>query len=223
MSEPKDETPPMFTITKRFQLAVELINEITGDALRTLLRVLTGKLAAASTATFSDAETEKLEELLEVTATQLATVLGATSYVFEQAAYHGADSAKLSTDLTGAGMSPDAAAAFAAAWQDDACAAFLERLRKHTLGAPATLTGVDWCLQLTMGHSSAQRQRDLNAVVSFHLADANSGSGGGGGDVGGEGQGNESLAVELDREGLEALYTKMEKIQEQLDGLNRGN
>jgi hypothetical protein len=76
---------------------------------------------------------------------------------------------------------------------------YVQHLRGASL-TPSALTGVQWRLALDVGSSAATAGRTAAAV--FHLQ-----------------TGEDGFYVQMDRAGLEALYTQLEAVQSQLDSL----
>ena len=158
---------------------------------------------------FTEEEEEQIRALFEFSQSDLDTVVDASSYIFEQAAYHGLDAASLLESLQAAGLEKLQAMAFAKVWHESGDA-FLDKLKAHTLGAPKQLDAVSWRLQMTMGQRGLSKTKDLNAVFNLELVDESASE---------EAEARESITVQFDQAQLEEFYEQLEMIQSQLDAL----
>ena len=138
---------------------------------------------------------------------ELELVVDASSYIFEQGAYHNISDTALASNLQQAGLEHPQALAFAHVWKghkDD----FFSRLGEHTLGAPHVLESIDWVLQMSTGQQNLEKMKELNAVFEFGLGSASNSVK------------EDKLTVEFDHESLQKFYNQLETIQSQLDGLS---
>lgn len=158
------------------------------------------------------------------------TVIDASLYIFELAAYHRMSGGKLASQLLAAQMQQQPAQIFGQVWAEGK-EPLLDRLRNHTLGAPQTLDHVSWRLQLTMGQKSISRQKNINTILNLRLlnpdadpADAASQS------LPQDARdrssfslsppAEENLTMELDPQQLHSLFRSLERVQQQLDSLS---
>ena len=98
-------------------------------------------------------------------------------------------------------------------WAAEA-AAFVGKLKARPLGAP-TLLDVDYHLNLMMGESSLTRLQEPTALFELTISNPNSASKDGGAKVA-----SEKLAIEFSHPELFSLFTQLERVQAQLDGLS---
>jgi hypothetical protein len=167
---------------------------------------------------------------------ELTTVLEALSYVFEQAAYHTIRPASLPPLLEEALWDAEHAAAVGRAWEEGA-AGIVAALKEHTMSGPKTLVGSQYRLHLVMAESNLSRLQDPVALFELTLAPSNhaappvapptaassdNAANGLASDVVAAGSvpGTEALALEFTHAELYDLFAKLERVQEQLDGLS---
>mmetsp|Transcript_17559 Transcript_17559/g.19756 ORF Transcript_17559/g.19756 Transcript_17559/m.19756 type:complete len:204 (+) Transcript_17559:36-647(+) len=200
----------LFHQTKRFKEATDLINKIAAKKLPLLAsRILDNLSRKENGQVFSEKEQTKVLKLFSIAPLELDTIMDASSYIFEQAAYHNLNAQKLAGHLAAAGVAQPQAQAFGVAW-DERREAFLTKLRNHTLGAPLVLNSVDWRLQLTMGQQTLTKTKDINTIINFGIGSADA-----------EAKEGEDLTVEMDHDALLNFYNSMEKIQSQLDAMSK--
>ena len=201
----------MFKVTAKFKAAIELINGLSAEKFPLLLTRIIERLSTDGESAFTSEEEARLQSMLSLSVTQLHTVLEASAFIFEQAAYQAVGASDLLGHLTEAGMSESQAAATVMVWRDNSTS-LLERLRERTLGGPKVLTDSRWRMHLHMGQSGLTKLKEPSAIFEMHLADPNS-------SADGSESANEQFQVEFSHEELYAFFLKMDRIQEQLDAL----
>ena len=201
----------MFSVTKRFRAAVELVNGLDQKRFGKVLNRVVPKLGdQKAEKIFTASEEEQLCTILDLEQEQLDMVLSLSKYVFEQAAYFGSGPDKLSRSLQDGSMSEELATIFALVWKENR-APLTKKLQQFTLGMPNVLKGVDWRFQLRMASQGTAKAKDLNAVLNLTIGKA---GGSGAGDAPAK---DTDVTLELDKDGLVDLYNKLEAIQKQID------
>ena len=94
----------LFSATSSFTEAVKLINELDISKLPLLLTRIIQKLHLKEDSIFSADEEQQLCKLLSLSEADLDVVLGASAYIFEQAAYEQAKVETLEENLVAAGV-----------------------------------------------------------------------------------------------------------------------
>mmetsp|Transcript_28497 Transcript_28497/g.33703 ORF Transcript_28497/g.33703 Transcript_28497/m.33703 type:complete len:199 (+) Transcript_28497:18-614(+) len=195
----------LIAVTSRMKEAGALINTIDASKFPFLLTRIVQKLHLRNESIFSDVEHEQLCGRFSLSDGELRTVLEALSYVFEQAAYHTIRPASLPDLLMETGMDEGHAAAVAEVWEEGATG-LVAQLKEHTMSGPSSLTSSQYRLHLVMGESNLSTLQDPAALFELGLTSAN-------GDT-------EKVAVEFNHNEMYDLFLKLERIQEQLDGLS---
>jgi hypothetical protein len=155
---------------RRFKQATDIIGRIDTARLPALLTRVIGNLGSDTVRCevahgdqsptcgaqdgdiFSEEEQEQIKNMFSLSSADLSTLVDASTYIFEQAAYHGSSEAALATGLQEAGLAVAAVSsvrsrkrshqrhvgqsqAFAGVWRDN-MAGYLDRLSARSLGAP---------------------------------------------------------------------------------------
>mmetsp|Transcript_38850 Transcript_38850/g.62253 ORF Transcript_38850/g.62253 Transcript_38850/m.62253 type:complete len:241 (-) Transcript_38850:111-833(-) len=239
----------MFSMTKRLKEAVSIMNGLDQKVFTKVLNRVAQKLGdQRAEKIFTTEEEEQLATILGLKSDQLDKVLSLSRYVFEQAAYQNSSASNLLESLTkSAGMTTELATVFSRVWHDTR-RVLIKKLQKYTLGAPQVLKDTDWRFHLNMSSHAMQKEKELKAVLRLSLGQESelSPSSTFSSTVGNNAHsknnsstnykisytergvstsedtnGDEDLCIELGREGLEELYTKLEVIQTQLDSLTK--
>lgn len=199
-----------FVATTRFKEAVAMINHLdTVKLIKVAATILARMAEKKSGSAFTEAEMEQLQEVLGISSSDVETLVAGSSYIFDQAAFNNLSPENLEPQLVSHGMEDTAAAAFKKVWGDGR-APFVSALRERTLGAPQTLDGVDWRLQLTMSSKDLSKTKTLSSVLDLKLGDASRPD-----------AAPEHLVMELNMEQLMKLYNDLEKVQSQLDKITK--
>jgi hypothetical protein len=155
---------------------------------------------------FSEAEETKLQQVFGLSAEQLTTVIEASTYVFEQAAYFSVSANKLSTQLQNFAVGEGQALAFAQAWSDHG-EAYLRKVKSRTLGAPKVLENVNWRLHMALANQTHGRAIDMTSFFDLSTQHI-------------DGTDPETVTFAMNQEQLEHLFTQIETVQAQLDALS---
>jgi len=103
-------------------------------------------------------------------------------------------------------------ATFGSVWTAES-APYLAQLRARVLGAPLKLQDCAWRLSLGVGSSAGTSVKDATAVFDFSLAaDAPSGAA--------TSATVTSVSVEFTRDELLDFFTKLDRVQQQIDSLS---
>eukprot|EP00808_Paulinella_micropora_P025906 g30397.t1 len=198
----------MFVITKRFGQAVTLINQTDEKKLPLLVSRVLQEMTVNPEAEklFTDEVEQSLQNAFAFSHEQLDTLVSASVYIFEQAAYKTVSASKLKAGLETAGMKASAAMAFAQIWNEKK-AAYVATLKSKSFGAPQKLDSVKWSLQLALGDSAITKTKHLKGVLQLGLKNEQEGS-------------EENVILEFSQSQLEDLYENLELIQKQLDTLS---
>mmetsp|Transcript_15010 Transcript_15010/g.20890 ORF Transcript_15010/g.20890 Transcript_15010/m.20890 type:complete len:237 (-) Transcript_15010:88-798(-) len=235
----------MFSMTKRLKEAVSIMNGLDQKVFTKVLNRVAQKLGdQRAEKIFTAEEEEQLATILALKSEQLEKVLSLSRYVFEQAAYQNSSASSLLDSLTkSAGMTTELATVFSRVWHDTR-RILIKKLQKFTLGAPQVLKDTDWRFHLNMASHALQKEKELKAVLRLSLGQESELSSSStfsstvhsknnsnnkyrisyaerGVSTSEDANGDEDLCIELGREGLEELYTKLEVIQTQLDSLTK--
>lgn len=194
----------IFTETKRFRQAVQLINGVAPRRFPLLVGRIASQLGEQSAAFTADEEA-KLRTVLGLNEDQLTTVLEASSYIFEQAAYFSCSFKKLGRQLLAAQMAEAQAQAFSQAWQENA-ESYLTQLKAHSLGGPKVLDQVSWRLHLTLENQQKAQLTDLTSILHFTTSNT-------------DGSDAEDLTLQFTQEQLTELFGNLQEVQSQLDAL----
>ncbi|GAB5362936.1 hypothetical protein AAMO2058_000841200 [Amorphochlora amoebiformis] len=201
----------MFSLTKRLSEAVSLTNKIEQKRFPKVLSRVINHLAHPKTdKMFTTEEEKQLSEILGLNVQDLDMVLSLSIYVFEEAAYHNCTAGKLKSSLQQAGMAESPSGSFSTIWQGSR-SALISKLQAQTLGAPKVLSDVDWRLNFNMSSQSAEKEKEIKSILTLALTTPS----------GSASSRSESMSIELDRAGLVDLYSKLEKIQNQIDALTK--
>eukprot|EP00743_Colponemidia_sp_Colp-15_P011183 GILK01012443.1.p1 GENE.GILK01012443.1~~GILK01012443.1.p1 ORF type:complete len:204 (-),score=31.55 GILK01012443.1:40-651(-) len=199
----------MFASTTRFREAVALVNAVPVEKLPLVITRIVRRLHLKEQI-FKDEEAEQLQDVLQLSAAEVDTVVHGCSYIFEQAAYRRANQKVLAENLQAAGLGDVQAQAFYRIWGTEG-ASYLEKLKEKPLGTPM-LTDVNWRLHLEMAQDDIYHQKEPVAIFNFGLDNSDSTKQ----SVQNE---NSSIAVEMDSQELYSFFLKLETIQQQLDRL----
>lgn len=195
---------PVLVPTAALTAAFALLNATPANTFPKLATRVCRKLHLAS-APFAPEEVAQLATLFETSAAGVETIIQATSYVVEQAAYHTLKPGKLEAQLAACGLAEAHAAALAQVWAAEA-ESLVAKLRERPFGAPLALADVQCRQNLIVADSTLSRQQDPSTILELKLAHP-------------AGAAAETLALELDRPALEALFGQLEAVQNGLDKL----
>jgi COMMD2-7/10, HN domain len=163
----------LFTETKRFKEAIDIINDVAVKRVPVLLgRIIDALHDDRKSTVFTTEEEEQLREMFSLTQGDLTTMVDACSYIFEQAAYHSVEPQGLQQNLVSVGVAPKHGLAFASVWSEKS-ESYLSRLSSNTLGAPLVLDSSSWRLQMTVAQEDVAKSKDVRAIFNMHLKDAN--------------------------------------------------
>jgi len=160
-----------FVETRKFKEAVALFNKLDPSKLSLLVeRVLLKSPPDSKTGRlFAEKEEAKLRDAFDLTQENLETLLNASVYVFDTAAYKNITATKLKAFLEASGVDGTQAMSFAKVWNDHK-ETFLAKLRSQTLSGTQKLDGVKWRLQLTMGQKELSKSKDLTTIINLSLS-----------------------------------------------------
>mmetsp|Transcript_37195 Transcript_37195/g.72115 ORF Transcript_37195/g.72115 Transcript_37195/m.72115 type:complete len:210 (-) Transcript_37195:64-693(-) len=208
----------MFSLTKRLKEAVSLTNKLDQKRFPKVLGRVIQKLGDhQATRIFTVDEEQQLAGILGLDQSELEMMLSLSRYVFEQAAYHNSSASNLMKSLQEAGMVDTAAEAFATVWKASR-GGMIKKLQRYTLGTPKVLTGTDWRFRLKMSTKSIEKEKELKSVLRMTLGAPSYDTDGSDG-IGA--LGGEQISLELGKDDLVDLYSKLEKIQTQIDALTK--
>lgn len=202
-------------MTSRLKDAITLMNSTPAKKFPLLLQRIIAKLHVSGSS-FTDAEQEKLAKIMSLSGTELSTVLEAVAYIFEKAVYEGAKPSKLQQSLSAVGLTDSCISAFTSVWTEHRLAA-KEAAAKNTISGPRVLSSFAWRTNMHLSKSSTAKLKDQSAIFDFTTRSADA-------KEMGKAQLNDDedqFAVELSHAELYDFFLKLEKIQEQLDGLGK--
>merc|ERR1711974_83485 len=194
----------IFTLTKRFTTSVGLINKIPTAKLGLVLERVVSNIDSGD-APFSEDENKKLCALFSLSEEEMASVLDALCFIFEQLAYHEVTSDQLTAHLSKTGITSDRVTCFVTIWTNQK-KELLSKLRVKTV-VPKTVDRVDWRLQLAMAQNDLSSISKPTSIFSFSLKDQDK-------------KETDALSIEFSHEELLSFYDKIEVIQSQLDALS---
>jgi len=199
-------TVQWFSNTANIKRAVLLLNDIDDKkALRLLIRVAQN-LHKKNEKAFTDEEEEKLCSAFNLTSRDVENILDTISFVLEQAAYHSAKLNTLRKQLAGIGFTEEKVECFAKVWEENG-SFIVEQYRKRTF-APKQLDTVNWELRLQTAQSNKTKMKMPSAIIELGLLSPDS-------------KDTEKVLYEFNHAQLFELFTKLETVQKQLDGLNK--
>jgi len=178
---------------------------MTKKALRLLIRVAQN-LHKKNEKAFTDEEEEKLCSAFNLTSRDVENILDTISFVLEQAAYHSAKLNTLRKQLAGIGFTEEKVECFAKVWEENG-SFIVEQYRKRTF-APKQLDTVNWELRLQTAQSNKTKMKMPSAIIELGLLAPDS-------------KDTEKVLYEFNHDQLFELFTKLETVQKQLDGLNK--
>jgi len=184
----------------RLQAALADINALDVGRFPLLLTRIVQKLHLKEQAAFSAAEQVRLASMLGLGPVQLEHVLAACEYVLQDALYHAATPASLTSALAAAGLHHNKAEAFGKVW-DTHAAGLREKVVAQSVH-PQQLQRLHWRLHLPMATRHAAQLKHPLAILQLQCAD------------------NQPLVtLECSRSDLVSLLEKLNTVQEQLDAL----
>ncbi|XP_046574221.1 COMM domain-containing protein 10-like [Haliotis rubra] len=195
----------MFTATASIKKAVGIINDLASSKFPLLLNRILQKLHLKDERTFSEEEEEKLQSTFELSAPDLELVLETLEFILQQAAYHTAKPAVLTSQLQQLEIDDDKVQAIVEKWTS--CAKeTVQKLRERTL-VPKQLEAVNWRLNLQMAQSNKTKLKSPNALFELKVGDEAT-------------EEKEKIRIEFSHDELYKFYSQLEVIQKQLDGLS---
>jgi len=194
-----------FTVTSSIKHAVSLLNNIEDRKVSRLLSRVAQNLHEKNEKAFTDEEEEKLQAAFQLTSEDVENILDTISFVLEQAAYHSARPNSLSKQLGAIGFTEEKVLCFVSIWEQNG-GSLIENYRKRSF-APKQLDTINWELRLQTAQSNKTKLKLPTAIIELGLQSQDP-------------EENEKLLYEMNHEQLFDLFTKMETIQKQLDGLN---
>ena len=121
---------------------------------------------------FSDAEEEKIIQLLELSsADELATLLDVICYIFEQSGYHAlkVQGNQFEKNLGSMELlTEQKLEAFKDVWSESG-QEFINKLKERSLGGPTVLADIAWKLNIQLSQSSLSKLRTPSALFEFKL------------------------------------------------------
>lgn len=195
-------TVSMFVKTASLLQAVNLINRLDDGKFSALLARILHKLHSKDERILSEEEELRLQKAFAMTAKDVALVLETLSFILEQAAFHVAKPQVLQVQLAALELSDNKVQCLVQAWGANA-KQVVERLKHHSL-AVKQLRDVSWELQVRGSQRHAARTKTPHALVDLLVSG---------------GAAHDHLLLQFSHQQLFNLYTKLEHIQAQLDGL----
>lgn len=193
----------MFASSERFRAAVQLMNGVEARRFGPLLARVLAKLHLPDEPPFAPAEEAALLQVLALPPPDLRALLDSVALVFLQAAYFQLPPDRLAAELALVGLEDAPALAFRTVWERGA-EDVVRRLQELTL-CPALLDGSGWRLHLQVAALGDPARRHPLAYLHMGLR--------------GRDAAHAVETVQLDHAQLAALYADLERVQEQLDGL----
>eukprot|EP00301_Raphidiophrys_heterophryoidea_P010110 c15152_g1_i1.p1 GENE.c15152_g1_i1~~c15152_g1_i1.p1 ORF type:complete len:200 (-),score=52.27 c15152_g1_i1:22-621(-) len=198
----------MFPATARFKEGVRVINTADQGKLPLVLGRVVGKIDRRTERIFTEDEEVQLASVLKLNSNDVKTLLQVSCFIFERAAFHNMNAAKLVSELETAGVAETQVVSFGSCWKDNRVEV-CSKLRDSVSTSRFTLGSVDWRLDLQMSQDSLCRLRLPAAILELHLVDNSIPTK----------PEVENLAVEFGHDELYDLFTQLEKIQDQLDAM----
>mmetsp|Transcript_161 Transcript_161/g.267 ORF Transcript_161/g.267 Transcript_161/m.267 type:complete len:202 (+) Transcript_161:139-744(+) len=196
----------LFALSQRFSAAVEIINKVDPKRLGLILQRIIVKLHLQRPEAFSEEESERLLEVLNLNSFELKDLVEISSFIYEQAAYVQLTLPQMKEQLEKAGLQTDQNRSFLKVWEANA-PELISGLKSRSV-VPKRLESTHWRLHLQTGQSELARVKVPTAIFHFNLHDQNSA------------QTNDSFVCEFQKEDLYKFYENLEMIQEQLDQLS---
>lgn len=205
-----------FKFAKQFTVVAKICNRVPVDKFPLLLSRVLSKLHIKGLKLFSDEEHHQLQNLFELTVTELNLVLDGCCFIFEQAAFTSTGPEPLFAILLEAGFDQEHAKVIGKIWAEEA-STFIGKLKNRTLGT-ASLVDTDYHLNLTLGINDLTRLQEPTAIFEFSVThpDKESNHLDSEKDINRE---VEKVSVEFAHGDLYELFQNLEKIQGQLDAL----
>mmetsp|Transcript_36352 Transcript_36352/g.82924 ORF Transcript_36352/g.82924 Transcript_36352/m.82924 type:complete len:213 (+) Transcript_36352:1-639(+) len=204
----------LFPLTKRFREAAAVINDLEVKRFPLVLTRIIKKLDIKGDAIFSEDEEEQLQALLQLTPSELHTLVEACSFVFERSAYHQLSCEELRAQLEKADIVDDKCQAFQAVWEAEA-PEMVRKLNQRPLGAVEELETLDWRLHVQMSRSSLGRLDAPTALLQLGLRDVTKDNGD---HVGGPP--SSTVQMEFSHQDMLGFLHQLDRIQGQLDNLS---
>jgi len=194
----------LFTLTSNFKSAIALINGLEVPRLPVILSRIIRRLETnTDEPPFSEVEEAQLIKVLDITASELNSVLEACSFIFEQSAYYQIGAATLGSQLEKTSLGSAHKEAFQKVWQEES-QALISRLKSKSL-FPSTLESTGWRLHLHLAQSNLSKVKQPSAIFEMDLQN--------------DDQKKDKLILEFSKEELKKFYHQLETIQDQLDNL----
>merc|ERR1711974_309756 len=150
----------IFTLTKRFTTSVGLINKIPTAKLGLVLERVVSNIDSGD-APFSEDENKKLCALFSLSEEEMASVLDALCFIFEQLAYLEVTSDQLTAHLSKTGITSDRVTCFVTIWTNQKIVIQIESQNCRTENSGQSR------LEITTGHGSKRPQFHLQ--TNFYL------------------------------------------------------
>ena len=193
------------TETVQIKKAVVLINDIENDRFLLLIQRIVSKLHSSHESSFKQEELEKLEKSLSLSTESIHLVIDILEFVFLQAAYELVKPAFLQASLLNIKLNEEKSNAIAEVWKE-AGKDILEKIRQHKTISNQRLLTIKWRLNLNLATDCKTKQKNPTVLFQFNVGNASSSG--------------QSVHVELDKDQLYELFSKIEQIQIQVDALN---
>jgi COMM domain containing 10 len=143
-------------------------------------------------------------EIFELQESQVTLLIDSCQYIFDQALYYSVDSTKLSAQLEDSGLTSNSET-FKQVWEELG-SSYVNSKKENSLQGPLELVDVNWRTQIKLSQASSGKLKTTNSVFEFVL--------------GRNEIPEDKIVVEFTKEELYEFFTKIEKIQTQLDSLN---
>ena len=193
------------TETVQIQKAVELINGIENERFLLLIQRILLKLHSNYESSFKQDELEKLEKSLNLSRESIQLVIDILEFIFLQAAYELVKPAFLQTSMVKIKLNEEKSNSIAEVWKENG-KDILEKIRQHKTISNQRLQTIKWRLNLNLATDCKTKQKNPTTLFQFNVGHASSSS--------------QSFHVELDKDQLFELFSKIEQIQIQVDALN---
>lgn len=193
-----------------FRSSIQLANRLPIDRLSLFLERIIIKLAKEEKP-FNEAELSKLQQVLGLKSEELADLIDACTFTFEQAAIHSVSATNLVDSLKLSGLS-SSLAVFQDLWTRSGHT-LVTTFKEKSFGAPGNsqLVNVQWRVHVQVASCNERRQREPIGILQMNLSTPEKGY---------KTAGEKLLTLGFSNTELFDFYEKLEQIQGQLDSLS---
>lgn len=193
-----------------FRSSIQLANRLPIDRLSLFLERIIIKLAKEEKP-FNEAELSKLQQVLGLKSEELADLIDACTFTFEQAAIHSVSATNLVDSLKLSGLS-SSLAVFQDLWTRSGHT-LVTTFKEKSFGAPGNsqLVNVQWRVHVQVASCNERRQREPIGILQMNLSTPEKNY---------KTAGEKSLTLGFSNTELFDFYEKLEQIQGQLDSLS---